>query len=63
MTTAHDHDHERVEGGDVEDGGYDDDVDCDDIDDVDDYHNHSDISACGRTNLRRLARGCWLSTR
>ena len=63
MTTAHDHDHERVEGGDVEDGGYDDDVDCDDIDDVDDYHNHSDIAACGRTNLRRLARGCWLWTR
>ena len=64
MTTAYDHDHERDEGGDVEDGGgYDDVVDCDDIDNVDDHHNYSDIAACGRTNLRRLARGCWLWTR
>ena len=58
------YDHERDEGGDVEDGGgYDEDVDCDDIDDVDDSHNNSDIAACGQTNLRRLARGCWLWTR
>ena len=59
MTTAYDHDHERDEAGDVEDGGYGDDVDSDDIDD----HNYSDIAACGRTNLRKLARGCWLWTR
>ena len=40
MTTAYDHDHERDEGGDVEDGGgYDDVVDCDDIDNITRRHN------------------------